>query len=561
MTSLVAFPALSEKATASYAQGATHPELLERLAVESVLVREAHVPRGTDAVTEVRRIVTTHGIAGWCAVYSNGHSLRALFQSRGTDGRASSAMLPATTRAASHDLVAWLKSDIVTYNGESRAIFAGADFDLRAGAWAKRIVEESLIDWEEGVFFYGGIASQEAHLPLEALAAFGSVEMLGRGGHPRRHAEFASDLQRALPRIERALVQVLGVAGGSEVMTPPDAFGIAPQGGPGDGATLVMAMLPHGVDKLMSALEHFANAFQRFCVGRRHRLGAHCSLPIDIVALVRSTRDNLAPKLVMAQQNRDQIAAQLTQMLSQGSLAAVAAAAAVPVTPTRVAGAKSTRFGTPLVTAAESRPASPAPTSPAAPFTAAAPAGVTKTQWKQLAADIRKLQSAAAASPTAGSPVITMLTPQQPAVARAPPPPPPALTATTALVTKSKGGVSDEMKALVASLLGTAGLTIASIKSKDLVTAGSAQSYVDCVVLYDALLRVHTGTASAQMLQADATCAWESMMVTGCKRHCRSTDCPRCLQKAKWGAQVKGIVPLVRVGCTPTQLDRVKPLP
>eukprot|EP00966_Prymnesium_polylepis_P001395 32159-Prymnesium_polylepis.1 len=35
-------------------------------------------------------------------------------------------------------------------------------------------------------------------------------------------------------------------------------------------------------------------------------------------------------------------------MLSQGSLAAVAAAAAAPVTPTRVAGAKSTRFGTPL---------------------------------------------------------------------------------------------------------------------------------------------------------------------------------------------------------------------
>ena len=213
------------------------------------------------------------------------------------------------------------------------------------------------------------------------------------------------------------------------------------------------------------------------------------------------------------------------------------------------------------MTAAVARPASPAPTAPAAPFTAAAPAGVSQAQWKQLTADIRKLQSAAAASPAAGSPVITMLTPQQPAGAQAPPPPPPALAATTALVTKSKGGVSDEMKALVASLLGTAGLTIASIKSKDLVTAGSAQSDVDCVVLYDALLRVHTGTASAQMLQADAPCPWESMMVTGCKRHCRSADCSRCLQKAKWGAQVKGIVPLVRVGCTPTQLDRVKPLP
>eukprot|EP00966_Prymnesium_polylepis_P301900 6974802-Prymnesium_polylepis.1 len=80
----------------------------------------------------------------------------------------------------------------------------------------------------------------------------------------------------------------------------------------------------------------------------------------------------------MAQQNRDQIAAQLTQMLSQGSLAAVVSAAAVPVTPTRVAGAKSTRFGTPLVTAAAARPASPAPTTPAAPFTAAAPAGVSQ---------------------------------------------------------------------------------------------------------------------------------------------------------------------------------------
>eukprot|EP00966_Prymnesium_polylepis_P022859 525805-Prymnesium_polylepis.1 len=81
-----AFPALSDKATASYTQGATHPELLERLAVESVLIREAHVPRGTDAIQEVRRLVTTYGIAGWCAVYSNGHSLRALSQLRGTDG-------------------------------------------------------------------------------------------------------------------------------------------------------------------------------------------------------------------------------------------------------------------------------------------------------------------------------------------------------------------------------------------------------------------------------------------------------------------------------------------
>ena len=79
--------------------------------------------------------------------------------------------------------------------------------------------------------------------------------------------------------------------------------------------------------------------------------------------------------------------------------------------------------------------------------------------------------------------------------------------------------------------------------------------------LYDALLRVHTGAAPTEALPAEAPCAWESMMVAGCNRQRRSKDCPRCLQKAKWGAPVKGVVPLVRVACTPSQLDRVKPLP
>ena len=399
---------------------------------------------------------------------------------------------------------------------------------------------------------------------MEAHAAFGSIEMLGRGGHPRAHAEFSSDLQRALPRIERALVQVFGVAGGSKVMAPPDAFGIAPQGGPADGGSLVMAMLPHGVDKLMSALEHLTNAFQRNCVRRRHRIGPAATAPIDVLLLVQSTRDHLAPKLVLAQQNRDQISAQIAQMVSQGGLvAAVAAAAApAPAATARVAGVKATRFGTPLVSSTTARPASPAPTTAANPV-AAAPAGVTQAQWKQLTAEIKKLQSAPASPAVA--PAITMLNQQQTAAAQA------AATATattavptapgTGVSTVKKGGVSEQMKALVASLHGTAGLTLAAIKSKDLIAAGIAQTDVECVVLYDALLRVHTGAAATEALPVEAPCAWEAMMVSGCNRQRRSGDCPRCLHKAKWGSQVKGIVPLVRVACTPSQLERVKPLP
>ena len=93
-------------------------QVVQPLTEQEAFVREQVATRLADPISEVSRLVRSHGLPGWSIIYGSGVTEERLSGLTSHDGKSSDALIPIAFPHARSAIIAWAEGNVHKWNGD-----------------------------------------------------------------------------------------------------------------------------------------------------------------------------------------------------------------------------------------------------------------------------------------------------------------------------------------------------------------------------------------------------------------------------------------------------------